>query len=140
VPRFRRFTRTKVWPQIVHGSQDLWHVVTTPRQLVLVLGGSFGAPLLNALGLGAALLAYGTHLSYGQLVLTVTGAGFVSSLVPVPGGIGVAEASLIALLTAFGVSPEAASAAVVTYRLFTTYLPPIPGSYATKWLVARGDL
>jgi uncharacterized membrane protein YbhN (UPF0104 family)/tRNA A-37 threonylcarbamoyl transferase component Bud32 len=140
VPRFRRFTRTKVWPQIVHGSQDLWHVVTTPRQLVLVLGGSFGAPLLNALGLGAALLAYGTHLSFGQLVLTVTGAGFVSSLVPVPGGIGVAEASLIALLTAFGVSPEAASAAVVTYRLFTTYLPPIPGSYATKWLVARGDL
>jgi uncharacterized membrane protein YbhN (UPF0104 family)/tRNA A-37 threonylcarbamoyl transferase component Bud32 len=140
VPRFRRFTRTKVWPQILHGAQDLWHVVTTPRQLVLVLGGSFGAPLLNALGLGAALLAYGTHLSYGQLVLTVTGAGFVSSLVPVPGGIGVAEASLIALLTAFGVSPEAASAAVVTYRLFTTYLPPIPGSYATKWLVARGDL
>lgn len=38
VPRFRRFTRTKVWPQIVRGSRDLWHVVTTPRQLVLVLG------------------------------------------------------------------------------------------------------
>jgi uncharacterized membrane protein YbhN (UPF0104 family)/tRNA A-37 threonylcarbamoyl transferase component Bud32 len=140
VPRFRRFTRTKVWPQIVHGSRDLWHVVTTPRQLVLVLGGSFGAPLLNSLALGAALAAYGAHLSYGQLVLTVTGSGFVSSLVPVPGGIGVAEATLIAMLTAFGIPPEAASAAVVTYRLFTTYLPPIPGSYATKWLVARGDL
>lgn len=140
VPRFRRFTRTKVWPQIVRGSRDLWHVVTTPRQLVLVLGGSLGAPLINSLALGAALAAYGANLSYGQLVLTVTGAGFVSSLVPVPGGIGVAEATLIAMLTAFGVAPEAASAAVVTYRLFTTYLPPIPGSYATKWLVAHGDL
>jgi uncharacterized membrane protein YbhN (UPF0104 family) len=58
----------------------------------------------------------------------------------VPGGIGVAEASLIAGLTAFGIGPNVASAAVVTYRLFTTYLPPIPGSYATKWLVAHGDL
>jgi uncharacterized membrane protein YbhN (UPF0104 family)/tRNA A-37 threonylcarbamoyl transferase component Bud32 len=140
VPRLRRFMRTKVWPEIVRGSRDLWHVLTTPRQLVLVLGGSFGAQLLNSLALGAALAAYGAHLSFGQLVLTVTGAGFVSSLVPVPGGIGVAEASLIALLTAFGVSPEPASAAVVTYRLFTTYLPPIPGSYATKWLAAHGDL
>ena len=60
---------------------------------------------------------------------------FVHSFFPQP-----AEASLIAGLTAFGVPPEAASAAVVTYRLFTTYLPPIPGSYATKWLIANGDL
>ena len=88
----------------------------------------------------AGLLAYGASLPVGQLILVVTGAGFISSLVPVPGGIGVAEASLIAGLTAFGVPPDAASAAVVTYRLFTTYLPPIPGSYATKWLVANGDL
>jgi uncharacterized membrane protein YbhN (UPF0104 family)/tRNA A-37 threonylcarbamoyl transferase component Bud32 len=140
VPRLRRFARSKVWPQIVSGARNLWGVLTTPRQLVLVLGGSFGAQLLNSLGLGAALMAYGGHLSFGELVVTVTGAGFVSSLVPVPGGIGVAEASLIALLTAFGVGPETASAAVVTYRLFTAYLPPIPGSYATKWLVANGDL
>ena len=80
------------------------------------------------------------HLSLGELILVVTGAGFIASVVPVPGGIGVAEASLIAGLTAFGVDPTIASAAVVTYRLFTTYLPPIPGSYATKWLVAHGDL
>ncbi len=85
-------------------------------------------------------LAYGASLPVSELILVVTGAGFISSLVPVPGGIGVAEASLIAGLTAFGVPPDAASGAVVTYRLFTTYLPPIPGSYATKWLVANGDL
>ena len=69
-----------------------------------------------------------------------TSAPFISSLVPVPGGIGVAEASLIAGLTAFGIPPEIATAAVITYRLFTTYLPPIPGSYATKWLVREGYL
>jgi uncharacterized membrane protein YbhN (UPF0104 family)/tRNA A-37 threonylcarbamoyl transferase component Bud32 len=140
VPKLRRFTREKVWPQLMNGLRNVWSVLTTPRKLFLVMGGSIGAQLLNSLGLGAALLAYGSSLPVGELILVVTGAGFISSLVPVPGGIGVAEASLIAGLTAFGVPPEAASAAVVTYRLFTTYLPPIPGSYATKWLVANGDL
>ncbi|HXY93018.1 MAG TPA: lysylphosphatidylglycerol synthase domain-containing protein [Acidimicrobiia bacterium] len=140
VPRLRRLAVEKVWPQFRSALRNLWHVFTTPRQLVLVLGGSFGAQILNAFGLGAALLAYGGHLPIGELLFVVTGAGFLSSLVPVPGGIGVAEATLIAGLTAFGVAPEVASAAVVTYRLFTTYLPPIPGSYATKWLVANDDL
>jgi uncharacterized membrane protein YbhN (UPF0104 family)/tRNA A-37 threonylcarbamoyl transferase component Bud32 len=140
VPRLRRLVQEKVWPQVRNGLRNLWSVFTTPRKLFLVLGGSFGAQIINSLGLGAALAAYGGHLPLGELILVVTGAGFIASVVPVPGGIGVAEASLIAGLTAFGVDPTIASAAVVTYRLFTTYLPPIPGSYATKWLIAHGDL
>ena len=140
VPKLRRIVSEKVWPQLMAGMHNLWHVISTPRQLVLVLGGCFGAQFLYSLGLGAALAAYGGSLPFAQLLFVTTGAGFLASIVPVPGGIGVAEASLIAGLTAFGVSPEVASAAVVTYRLFTTYLPPIPGSYATKWLVANGDL
>jgi uncharacterized protein (TIRG00374 family) len=140
VPKLRSLLRDKIWPQVRNGLHNLRSVLTTPRKLFLVLGGSFGAQFLNSLGLGAALLAYGSGISLGELLLVVTGAGFISSLVPVPGGIGVAEAALISGLTAFGVPPEQASAAVVTYRLFTTYLPPIPGSWATKWLIAHGDL
>jgi uncharacterized protein (TIRG00374 family) len=140
VPKLRRFAIEKIWPQFKAALSNLWSVFTTPRKLFLVVGGSFGAQIVNSFGLGAALLAYGGHLSIGELIFVVTSAGFLASLVPVPGGIGVSEAALIAGLTAFGVSPEVASAAVVTYRLFTTYLPPIPGSYATKWLVAHDDL
>ena len=140
VPKLRRYVHEKIRPQLASGLRNLWSVLTTPRKLTLVLGGSLGAQILNTLGLAAALAAYGGHLSLGELLFVVTGAGFLSSMVPVPGGIGVAEASLIAGLTAFGVNPTTAAAAVVTYRLFTTYLPPIPGSYATKWLVAHGDL
>jgi uncharacterized protein (TIRG00374 family) len=140
VPKLRTLLTDKIWPQVRNGLRNLRSVVTTPRKLFLVLGGSFGAQIINSLGLGAALLAYGKGLPLGELLLVVTGAGFVSSVVPVPGGIGVAEAALIGGLTTFGVPPEQASAAVVTYRLFTTYLPPIPGSWATKWLVAHGDL
>ena len=69
-----------------------------------------------------------------------TSASFLASLTPVPGGMGVQEAALIAGLTAFGIQPEIATAAVITHRLFTTYLPPIWGSYATKRLIADGYL
>ena len=67
-------------------------------------------------------------------------ASFLAGLVPVPGGIGVTEAAMIAGLTAFGIPPDTASAAVLTHRLFTTFLPPIWGNFATKWLLARGYL
>ena len=47
------------------------------------------------------------------------------------------QAALIAGLTAFGVAPELATAAVITHRLFTTYLPPIWGAPAMGWLRRR---
>jgi uncharacterized membrane protein YbhN (UPF0104 family) len=116
----------------------VWSVLSTPRKLFLVRGGSIGAQLLNSLGLGAALLAYGASLPFGQLILVVTGAGFISSLVPVPGGIGVAEASLIAGLTALGVPPDGVRA-VVTYRLFRRTFRRSPAA-TPKQLIAHGDL
>jgi uncharacterized membrane protein YbhN (UPF0104 family) len=67
-----------------------------------------------------------------------TSAGFLASLVPVPGGI--TEAALVAGLTAFGIPAEIATATVLTQRLFTAYLPPIWGSQAMKWLVREGNL
>ena len=62
VPKWRRFTRDKVWPELENGFRNLWSVLTTPRKLFFVMGGSIGAELLNSLGLGAALLAYGASL------------------------------------------------------------------------------
>ena len=46
---------------------------------------------------------------------------------PVPGGLGVVEAGLIAGLTSAGIPQDQAVAAVFIQRLFTAYLPPIWG-------------
>ena len=140
IPKIRRMVRDKVWPQVVSAVRNIWGILTTPRQLAFVLGGSIAAQLLYALCLLACLLAYGGSLPLLDVVFVNTSASFLASMTPVPGGIGIQEASLIAGLTAFGVPPELATAAVITHRLFTTYLPPIWGSYATKWLVADGYL
>lgn len=142
IPRLRRTARAKWWPPIAQGLRNVWSVVSSPRKLVMVLGGAVGAQLLYSLALGAALAAYGAggQLGFAELVFVNTSASFLAGLTPVPGGMGVTEAALIAGLTAFGIPGDAASAAVITQRLFTTYLPPIPGSYATKWLIANDQL
>ncbi len=51
VPKLRRFTHEKVWPELGNGFRNVWSVLTTPRKLFLVLGGSLGAQLLNSLAL-----------------------------------------------------------------------------------------
>jgi uncharacterized membrane protein YbhN (UPF0104 family) len=140
IPKLRRALREKVWPQITGALRNLWGILTTPRQLVFVLGGSFTAQLLYSVCLLCCLLAYGTSLPFLDIVFVNSSAAFLANLTPVPGGMGIQEAALIAGLTAFGVPPEIAAAAVVTHRLFTTYLPPIWGSWATKKLIADGYL
>ena len=136
----RRFARDKLWPQVVGALRNIWGILSTPRQLFLILGGSIGAQLLYSLCLLACLTAYGGSLSVAEIVFVNTSASFLASLVPVPGGIGVMEAAMVGGLTAFGIPPEIATATVVTHRLFTTYLPPIWGNFATKKLIADGYL
>jgi glycosyltransferase 2 family protein len=61
-----------------------------------------------------------------------------TSIIPVPGGIGVAEAGLTAGLVAVGVPQTEAFAAALTYRLATYYLPPIWGYVSLRWLSDKG--
>ena len=140
LPKLRRLARDKVWPQVVAAIRNIWQIVSSPRQLFTVLGGAVMAQVLSSLCLLSCLLAYGGSLSFVEIVFVNTSASFLASLVPVPGGVGIAEAALIAGLTAFGIPAEIATATVITHRLFTSYLPPIWGSQAMKWLVREGYL
>ena len=60
--------------------------------------------------------------------------GTFASLIPVPNGIGVAEAGLTAGLVATGAPQAAAFAAALTYRVLSAYLPPIGGFFAMRAL------
>jgi uncharacterized protein (TIRG00374 family) len=60
------------------------------------------------------------------------------TLVPItPGALGVAELSYVAGLTAAGVDPDAAAAAVLLFR-FLTWFVPIPLGLASWLLWRRG--
>ena len=78
-------------------------IATEPRKLVYVLAGSTLAQLLVILALGTSLHAVGQHASIATLITVNTLAGLIGGAVPVPGGLGVVEAGLIAGLTAAGI-------------------------------------
>ena len=67
-----------------------------------------------------------------------TAASAFAGLVPVPGGVGAAEATLTAGLVAVGVDQSTAFAIALTHRLCTFYLPPIWGYFSLEWLRRRG--
>jgi uncharacterized protein (TIRG00374 family) len=113
-------------------------VIRDRRKRLELFGGNVASELLYALALGATCLAYGIDLNLAQLFFVNTSASILSSLVPVPGGIGAAEASMSAGLIAMGVDESTAFAIAVTQRLWTFYLPPIWGYASLQWLTRKG--
>jgi putative heme transporter len=92
------------------------------RQLTL---GSLGYALLQALLLGLCLRTFGSHLSAVEIFAGFA-VGSLLTLVPItPGGIGLSETGMVALLIALGGEPAATTAAVLLFRTFT-YLLEIP--------------
>jgi uncharacterized protein (TIRG00374 family) len=56
--------------------------------------------------------------------------GFLGNLLPLPGGIGGVDGGMIAAFAAFGVPLQLVVPAVLAYRIFTFWLPTIPGAIA----------
>ena len=126
--------RAKVLPSIRSAFSALWVVARDRRKRLELFGGQLGVEVLYAFTLGAACLAYGVDLTFAQLLLVNTAASAFSSLIPSPGGVGTAEASLTAGLVAMGVDDSTAFAIAFTHRLCTYYLPPIWGYFSMQWL------
>jgi uncharacterized membrane protein YbhN (UPF0104 family) len=134
VPKVRR----KVLPQIQSALAGLWSVARVRRKRVELFGGNVLSELTYALALGATCFAYGAHLNLAELVFVNSAAAVLSGLIPVPGGIGAAEAALAAGLIAVGVDESTAFAIAITQRLCTFYLPPIWGYASLRWLGSHG--
>lgn len=56
--------------------------------------------------------------------------GYVSNFVPIPGGIGVLDASLVGMLAIYGVPATAATAATVVYHAIALWIPAMWGTIA----------
>jgi uncharacterized membrane protein YbhN (UPF0104 family) len=130
--------RGKVVPQVKRAATDIWAVVRNPRKALQLIGGDTAGNLIYPALLGLVLIAFDQHLSFAELVVVQVGAGMVGNVAPVPGGIGVTEAALVGGLTAFGIAPTPALAAVLVFRGITFAIPPIFGFFTLRWLRAKG--
>jgi uncharacterized membrane protein YbhN (UPF0104 family) len=136
LPLVRRFYASQVRPAIA----SMIRVTRTPSKLALVLGGNLAVTILYAIALAAVCRAYGDGTGFTTLLFINIAVAYISGLIPIPGGLGVAEAGLAAALAAVGVQPDVAVGVALTYRLVTTWLPPIPGWFALRYLEHEGDL
>ena len=108
-----------------------------PTKLTQILAGNLGSQLIQAVILGMCLHAFGADAHLSQLVLVNTLVTLFAGLMPVPGGVGVAEAGYTACLQAIGIPSAVAISTALAYRLVTFYLPPLWGSLAMGWLRRR---
>jgi uncharacterized membrane protein YbhN (UPF0104 family) len=129
---------------VVHKSaevlRDAWVVVRglrSARRWALLLGGNLAAEILFASALGAVARAFDYDLGLDVLLLVNVSTALLAGIMPVPGGIGVAEGALTVGLTAAGLPQSTAFAVAILYRLASFYLPPIWGWFAFRWLQAN---
>ena len=109
----------------------MWHdvkeITTEPSKAFAILAGCLGSQVFIALSLGASLHSVGEHASFATIIVVLTVAAMIGGAVPVPNGLGVVEAGMIAGLTAAGIPQSQAVAAVFIQRICTAYLPPVYG-------------
>jgi uncharacterized membrane protein YbhN (UPF0104 family) len=143
IPKYRRVIRESIprYRAAVkgHASAALTalRVLRSPSKLGLIFGGNLVAQLLEALILGVCLRAFGWHATFAELILVNTFVSMFAGFMPVPGGMGVAEAGFTAGLVALGIPNTVAVSTAVAFRMATFYLPPLWGSVAMRWLRAH---
>ena len=89
---------------------------------------------MQAIVLGICLKGFGYDASLSQLILINTLVSLFAGLMPIPGGVGVAEAGYTLCLQAIGVPANVALTTATTFRLVTFYLPPIYGVFGIRYL------
>jgi glycosyltransferase 2 family protein len=133
VPRLRRLVVERV-RGILSEAREALKGLASPRRLSLLLGGNLATEILFAVALGAFALALGYPIGLPELIFINVTVSLLAGMLPIPGGIGVAEGALMFGLARAGVPEATAFAIALSYRIATFYLPPAWGFFAFRWL------
>jgi uncharacterized protein (TIRG00374 family) len=130
--------RERVVPVVVQAWEALKVVLQEPSRAFGLLGSNFVYWNVLGITLWLTLQAVGSGISYGSALFVAAGTSLLAGFMPVPGGVGVAEATMTALLVTFGVDQSTAFAVTVAYRVITFYLPALEGFFGARWLGKNG--
>ena len=133
-----RALRDRVVPVVIEAWGALKVVLHQPSRAFGLFGSNFVYWNVLGITLWLTLQAVGSDLSYGSALFAAAGTSLLAGFMPVPGGVGVAEATMTALLVSFGVDQSTAFAVTVAYRVITFYLPALEGFFGARWLGKHG--
>lgn len=111
-----------------------------PNHLVLALVFSMLITLCYVTAVLLAAAALGYHLSLAAALVVLSFGVAAASAIPVPGGVGAAEAGIFAGMHAYGANAQNALAVALLYRVMTFWLPLLVGGLAFVVVDRRGYL
>jgi len=140
VPWSRALLTTRLWPGTKRSILAVGDIARQPVKMIELFGGCVTITMGYILALEVSVVAFGAGPAFTSVAIVYLVGAMVSSVAPTPGGIGAVEATLIAGLTAAGMSSTSAVAATILFRLATFWIPLVPGYAAFVMLQRSGDL
>jgi uncharacterized membrane protein YbhN (UPF0104 family)/tRNA A-37 threonylcarbamoyl transferase component Bud32 len=136
----RKIVLAKVQPIVTQVVPRLSSLLNQPGKLATGISGVLLLNFSYCLCLFACVRAFVPHASVAAVALVYLASSVVTQAAPTPGGLGAVEAALAAGLTAAGIPAEVAISATLLFRIWTFWLPTIPGWFAFNRLQKTGDL
>ncbi len=141
LPAGRRLIRSRVAPALGQVIPRLLDIAQRPAKLTQGIGGALALTLSYIVCMYVCVLAVGGHAQFFAVGVVFLAGSAIASVVPTPGGIGVAETALSGLLGAVAhVATGYALSAVLLFRLITFYVPAALGWVALNYLQRRDVL
>ena len=127
VPRVRHAWASRSRPQFASAWANVYEVTAHVGPVGRLLAGPALTQLVLAAALGWCLHAVGASANFGALMLVCCTATVLGGITPVPGGMGLVEATYISGLTLAGVPQDLAAGATLLFRTCTAYVPALWG-------------
>ncbi len=108
-----------------------------PFRLFGALSASITITICYAFTLYFLELAFNVHIGFAQTLFVLAFGVISATVTPTPGGIGGAEAGLVAAFIALGVPSQQALAVALAYRFIIYWLPILPGLAAFNIAIHR---
>ena len=132
IPKLRKM----VVPPTKAAATTLWAAMRSPRRVALLLGGNAINAIMYAGVYMACIYAFGGSINFWTLLSLNIIISTLASLVPIPGGnTAVSSVGMSGALAAVGVPTDIAVAAVLADQLVTSFIPAVPGWWATNNLL-----
>jgi len=134
IPATRRMVFDKLLPIIAKAFDGVTDVLRRPGKMTMLIGGSALVTFSYLTTLYFSIAAFGGGLPFATVGAVFLVGSAVAQAAPTPGGLGAMEAALISGLVAAGLDSTVAVPAVFLYRLFTFWVPILPGWLSFQWL------
>jgi undecaprenyl-diphosphatase len=121
-------------PVLARAFDGVTAVLRQPSKVLLLIGGSALVTFSYLCTFYFSVEAFGGGLPFATVGAVFLVGSAVAQAAPTPGGLGAMEAALIGGLVAAGLDNTIAVPAVFLYRLFTFWIPVLPGWFAFQWL------